>query len=204
MPYAVDAMRLGARFRLDFGGEAEFDLDGSSPSDDDMLVTLGLEIPFEIPLHKLFTIGPVLRGFLWNNESSDDADIGRWMTLELSVLPKLRYPFLVGQTLMEVHAGVPIGIGLNFGNDDVAENVQMGLMQMGMNVGDIDLNSAIGWHVGFQAGFVVFISPTVGLGLDFGYLYHSYGHEFDLQQGNVDADISWGQFGLSAGLTFAL
>jgi hypothetical protein len=183
------ALRLGLGGQLFFGGEAEFD---PSNLEADMLTTLGFFASVEAPLHRYFTLGGALGLSFWNVDDLDDADAGRSMLFDLVARPKARYPFVFDNGgLLELYAVLPIGVNLSILNDDVSPN---------------DESAGVGFTVGFSAGVTYWLSTSLGLTGEFGFLSHSLSNEVEAEGGgeSADVDISFAQWGFNLGVQFAL
>src|SRR5688500_823132 len=59
------------------GGEAEFDLEGGSSVEDDVLPTFGAGMNLSSALHRFFARGGSVRFTWWNTDELEDADVGR-------------------------------------------------------------------------------------------------------------------------------
>jgi len=68
----------------------------------------------------------------------------------------------------------------------------------------VDINAGVGFTVGFSAGVTYWVSTSVGLSGEFGFISHSLSNEFEADDISQDVDISFGQWGFNLGAQFAL
>lgn len=174
---------IGAAFGFGFGGEADFSGDVNF-ADDDMLVTYAFTGLGVYRIHKYFAVGGLTRLTIWNTDNADDADIGSSLGWDIDVLPRGQFPI---NDRIELYAEMPIGLTVDFANDEWGDSF------------GADVDTGIGWNIGILTG-AIFHFGRFGVFGELGWIYHSFSHE--LSPGNVDVDISFGQFALQGGAVF--
>lgn len=173
LPAEASAIRLSGRLMFGLGGE--------EAEQGAMVTTYGFALGLEAPVHRYISLGAAIQFAKWNLQMFDELGVGRSTLYEVVVLPKLRYPIVTDDHLLELYAGPVLGVSNNVFNDQLELD---------------DAGSALGVTVGVFAGATYFVSPKVGLTFELGYQHRSYS--------SGDEDLSLGQFGVNAGLLITL
>jgi hypothetical protein len=171
---------------LGLGGGAEVSVGDEQKDPSDMLATYGFSLGFEAPVHPYITLGAFVQFAQWNVQALDEEGSGRSTLWDLAVFPKLRYPIVNGDQLVELYAGPVIGASNNSLSDDIK-------LESGTE------HSTFGLTVGAFAGLAYFVSPSVGLSFEIGYQHRSYSFS-----GEDALELSFGQLGVNAGVLVAL
>lgn len=187
---ATSALRLNARLMLGVGGEAEIRAGNMRAEPTDNSTTYGFSLGIDVPVHPNVSFGGFLQFSEWNLEVFDDANVDGSTLWELAVFPKLRYPIKSGRGRFELYAGPVLGVSHNSLNEEVNERV---IFAAGVE------GSTLGLLVGVFGGASYFISPSIGVGLEFGYQHRSYSFG-----GASVLEIGFGQLGLNASLVVLL
>ncbi len=174
--------RFGARLMLGLGGE--LDPDGV-PGDVDLETTYGLGLSFEVPVHQFVTVGALVGFHSFQTEVEEDLEIDRNTLLDLDGFVKLRYPTHLGSMGFEPYLLLPLGVSFVFPSDDYD-----------------DRETGFGLNAAFMLGGLLFVSDSVGLNLELGYVWHSASHDEDVGDGDFEYDL--GYVGLNFGVVIAL
>jgi hypothetical protein len=194
MPPALDAIRLGGHVSLGLGGEYEQKFVATGQSiNEGLAVTYGLDAFVDLPVHRYITLGAVARFSSYAGADWAQANLDRGSLLDLALQPKVRYPFLSNSTLIEIYAGLPLGLTLGSMSDDLSQ-------------GSIEFQSGTGLTVGVLAGVNVFLSNTLALTFELGYVRHSFTSDATAKGAGVSTDVamSLGQVRLNGGLLVTL
>lgn len=184
-PKENSATRLSARLMLGFGGDAELSFADGPTFPSEMLTTYGLGLGLEAPIHPNISLGAFVEFAQWNMDAIDELDGGRSTMWDLMLFPKLRYPVVTRDHVLELYAGPVIGASHNSLDDSATFS---GSEQ-----------STFGLAVGAFAGVAYSIAPGVGLSFELGYQHRSFSFS-----GENTFELSFGQFGMNAGVLVAL
>jgi hypothetical protein len=195
--------RLFVFGNLAFGGELEVEIEtersagGQTQTETgdldlgDMEMTNGLGAHFGFPVHRFFTIGGRVSYVSYFTESLDDIDADRLTLLNIDAAPKARYPLAGGSA--EIYATVPVGLSLNFPNDDLAD-------------GDVEAGTGVSWNISLLGGASYKFNSSIGVFAEGG-LYNqniTIPAEGTVQGVDIEQTTtgSFSQFGLLAGAFF--
>ena len=209
----LDDPYIAAKLQLGFGGSATSSVDtssGTTSTDRSLQASLGLAGQYTYPLHPYFALGGSLGFLSWR--STSDGNGGRNFLFDLAVVPQGRYVLLDGS--LEVYAGLPLGLGLDVLNEVDASNTWFTSASGANAGGQVEGNAAVGFEVGFLVGSRYQLASSVGLLLELGYMYRTFGHTVTTSvgansglvslggSGSRDVNISFGQFVLNLGAYF--
>jgi hypothetical protein len=169
---------------------------GDLEATDDLEPGGGAGIGVEIPLVPMFSIGAELTGWMWSSDGGDALDLGSSFLVDLSVVPRLRFPWSTSGTGHGVIAlAVPIGPTIGVLNDDV----QDGLAVLGSGA-----DTGMGLHVGAMVNGQFLFTQRFGITVDAGYLHHFVWHQISSPLGGREAMIDMGQMVGRLGIIVAL
>jgi hypothetical protein len=165
---------IGAGLVLDFSGEVDFERPQNfARGGDDLDATFGLRGHLDHQLHKYISIGGMLRMSWWEPDYS--VAIDRSFLLDLG-------PRLVGHydwRDFRFYGGLSPGLTISAIGDE------------GINVD----NPAAGFTLSLTlAGMEWWFSRKVGLFVEMGWVGHWFEHDGDLNQSDLDVDLSQGLF----------
>jgi hypothetical protein len=170
---AVGPLRINVGLHLGLGGDLKLEADeGGGESEDDLLVTPGLQAGADYVVMDYFSIGGELRLSWFNTDGGDDADIGRSMFFDLDVKPKGRYAF--SKIPLEVYGTLPLGLSVAAMNDDTG------------------LDGGAGFNLGFGPGATYFFTDRIGINTEMLGVFHWWGVE--AENGLGEASARTGQF----------
>jgi hypothetical protein len=165
--------------------------------EDDLELTYGLAGQYMVPLHRYFALGGQLGFLTWRSQPLDsNADIARNVAFDLAVVPQGRVQVATG---FELYLAIPIGVTLNLLNQADRTDATRSLRFEG--------NAGIGFTIAAMLGARLGITPGFGAFAEIGYAYRTIGHNVtvyfgDSEIGNVDLDVSLGQFAVNLGVFF--
>lgn len=184
LPEEASALRLTGRLMFGLGGELDETVAGGDYGPYDMLTTYGFSLGIEAPVHPYILLGGFVQFAKWNTEGDDENGVDRSTLWEVVAFPKLRYPVVSGDHVLELYAGPVLGASNNSLDEEYGGDVA---------------TSAFGLTVGVCAGAAYFVSPDVGLSFEIGYQHRSYSFG-----GDADVELSFGQLGVNAGVLVTL
>jgi hypothetical protein len=189
-----DQNYFAAKLMLGIGGSVDVGLGNLSASGDAEL-TFGGGFAYMVPLHRYFVLGGQLAVQSWQTKAGDNANAGRNVMGDLTVVPQGRLPLTHD---VELYLAMPIGLSLDFLNQ---ANVDVA------GVANVDIDPAVGFTISFMAGARFGLSESFGLLAELGYSLHSFSHSASAQAAGVgvslnNVDIDIGQFALNAGVFF--
>lgn len=182
----LDTPYVAAKLMLGFGGgtsvDANFDSVSSAIGDEDLDPSYGLGIAGFDPMG-LFALGGQLSLMSWGDSSDDTA---RSLLFEVSALPQLN----LALAIIEVYLNVPIGLTLDFADDEA--------YGPGFEVG-----TGLGWHLGFMVGLRAGLGD-LGVLAELGFIHRSFSHEVKntLTRDTFDVDVDLDQAALNVGVYF--
>lgn len=191
---AEGKLRLGVFFHSGFGGEAKLEYEDGTDGTGDLDATVGFGALVDQPIIPYFAIGGLFR-LSWLKAESAVND--RVTTMDLSVMPRGRYPFARG----EVYLGLPIGLSLQWVPDT---EVYVG----NVPIGSVTFDTGVGWNVGLLFGGQFLVTENIGL---FGHLGAQFRGTKQTGTGTIagtsasqDLKIKTKQFVLEVGASFLL
>jgi len=211
---ALDDPYFGVELALGFAGTVDLEagsvrlggttVTASSDFDDsdyDADVAIGGAIRYLRPLHRYFALGVRIGIQTWRSDS--DADTGRNIAFDLSLIPQGRVP--VSRTV-ELYLSIPVGLTFDLLNE-IDASVNFPALMTGASV---SADPGFGWNLAFMFGSRFAVSPDVGLFAELGYALHQVSHDINFRSevGGVagtivvDLDVMWSQVALNAGVTF--
>lgn len=185
--------RLILKGLFGFGGDVRIRGGAIDVPDPGLRTSLGVAVQSEAPLSRYFSFGGLI-GALWiNPEAIEGVTLDRNFLVDINIIPKFRLPFDLGVNHGEFYVGVPGGLTLSF-LDRTFEDT----------LGD-DVRIGLGFNVGVVVGAQFFLTRSFGILGEVGYQYHWIRHTADDPlAGTFDADLSFGQFVVNAGIVFGL
>jgi hypothetical protein len=164
-------------------------------------VGIGGGLLYMHPLHRYFALGGRLAIQTWRSNSN--ADTGRNIAFDLSVIPQGRVPL---SRTVELYLSVPVGLTLDLLNE-IDASVNFPNLMSGASV---DADAGFGWNLGFMFGSRFAVSRDVGLFAEIGYSLHHVSHDIHtrieaLGVGGdiaVNLDVVWSQLALNVGVSF--
>lgn len=170
--------RLGLFFTSGFGGDVDFRgrFGGWFDGDPDPTVGFGGSVDYAIV--RYFALGGVTRFVFWREENWDNRAFG-W---NLSLLPRVRYPF--GDA--EVYLGVPFGLQVNAPPEDFRD----------------DTSAGVGWNVQLLFGGQYMLTRQFGLFAEMGATWFKTRHDIDPVDDYVR--VRFRQFTLNLGVAILL
>lgn len=169
----ADKLRLQPYFLLGFGGEA--DAGGASG---DLDPTVGLGARFEAPVYDYIVVGGLLEWATFKLDLVDDRD----HLLDIDAFVKGRYVLDAGGMPLELYALLPVGFSAAFFDSALADD------------------TAIGWNLGLMFGGTLFVSDSIGVFAEIGFMHH--GLTLDTGAGEVDVDANQARLNLGAAFAF--
>jgi hypothetical protein len=170
-------MRVSPYFLLGFGGEADVEV-GPFSGENDLDPTVGLGVRFEVPIWDYISVGGI---FAWAAFQQDAPGLDRDHLFDLDPMIKGRYVLDAGGMPLELHATFPVGFTV--GSLD-AENT----------------DAAVGWNLGLLFGATLFVTDSIGVMAELGFMHHSVTSE---QRGaEFDASATQGRLHLGASFAF--
>jgi hypothetical protein len=206
-PYFGVELALGFAGKVDLAagsvrlGNTTITANGNGDSNYDAEVAIGGALRYMRPLHRYFALGARIAVQSWRSDSN--ADTGRNIAFDLSLLPQGRVPL---SHTIELYLSIPVGLTFDVLNE-IDASADIPALMTGASV---DADPGFGWNLGFMFGSRFAVSRDVGLFAEIGYAVHRVSHDinFDAQVGGVggkvvvDLDVMWSQLALNAGVTF--
>jgi hypothetical protein len=183
----LDTPYVAPKLMLGFGGgsDVDFNLDSVEAALDN---EEGLEPSYGIGLAGfnpmgLFALGGQLALISWGE---DREDASRSLFFELSAIPQLN----LALAIVEVYLNVPIGLTVDFADDDA--------YGPGKKV-----STGIGYHLGFMVGARVGLGD-LGLLAEVGFIHRAFSHEVENEATMIktDFDVELDQAALNIGVYF--
>ena len=154
-----------------FGGELdgeirEVDDEGEEPSepneldDADMEMTQGLGAEFAHAVQENVLVGGRLSLNWVNTDPLDDDDIDRSMLLNVDIVPRGRLP--LSGVPIDLYLAVPVGLTVNFPNDDLDADFFLGETEFG---------TGVSWNLSVLGGATYWFGSSVGIFAETGW-YH--------------------------------
>jgi len=184
----LDTPYIAPKLMLGFGGGTSVDFNsddvfGAIEDDDpDLEPSYGIGIAGFNPLG-LFALGGQLSLISWG---PDAPDTSRSLFFEVSALPQLN----LALAIVEVYLNVPIGLTLDFADDEA------------YGPGN-KVSTGIGYHLGFMVGARVGLGD-LGLLAEVGFIHRAFSHEVEneLSMTTWDVDMELDQAALNVGVYF--
>jgi hypothetical protein len=173
------------------GGEAEFDLEGGSSVDDDVLPTFGAGTNLSYALHRFFALGGSARFSWWNTDVLEDEDIGRHLLVDLGLVPRVRFDIETVDLLL--FFSVPFGLAVSLLDSEVEDIPEVAAV-------GAEVETGIGYHFGLLFGIRVPRRSTIGAFFELGYVYHHVTNSLQLGGREIDLDIDFGQLAVHGGI----
>lgn len=200
---------VAAKVTLGLGGSAKASVESNGTTasrEQDLEVSFGLAGQYVYPLHDYFSLGGMLGLQSWR--STADGDGGRNLVFDLAVLPQGKYVVLPGK--LELSLGLPIGVALDFWNEVDVTNTWVRFASGAAPGGQWEGDTALGFVVGLMLGARYQAWDELGLLLELGYLYRTFGHEISVSTTgglfptslSTDVTVSTGQLAVNLGVYF--
>lgn len=199
--------RLFVFGNLAFGGEIEPEIETETTingqtntnttdgQEVDMETSNAFGAHFGVPVHRFFTVGGRVSYVSYLTEGMDRGDIDRLSLLNIDAAPKARYPLAGGSA--EIYATVPVGITLNFPNEDFQD-------QAGSNA---EYNTTTTWNISLLGGASYRFTSNIGVFAEGGLYNQNVKWVVEGSSQNTETTrtttASFSQFGLLAGAFFA-
>jgi hypothetical protein len=183
----LDTPYVAPKLMLGFGGgsDVDFNLDSVEEALDN---EEGLDPSYGIGLAGfnpmgLFALGGQLALISWGE---DREDASRSLFFELSAIPQLN----LALAIVEVYLNVPIGLTVDFADDDAYGP-------------DRKVHTGLGYHLGFMVGARVGLGD-LGLLAEVGFIHRAFSHEVEDEATMVtwDVDMELDQAALNIGVYF--
>lgn len=186
----LDTPYIAPKLMLGFGGGTDVDFNSDSvlgaideSSDDpDLEPSYGVGIAGFNPMG-LFALGGQLALISWG---PDAPNTSRSLFFELSALPQLN----LALAIVEVYLNVPIGLTVDFADDDA------------YGPGNT-VHTGLGYHLGFMVGARVGLGD-MGLLAEIGFIHRAFSHEVEdnASMETTDVDMELDQAALNVGVYF--
>jgi len=183
----LDTPYVAPKLMLGFGGGTDVDFNsdsvlGAIDNEEDLEPSYGIGIAGFNPLG-LFALGGQIALISWGESREDSA---RSLFFELSALPQLN----LALAIVEVYLNVPIGLTVDFADDDA------------YGPGN-KVSTGLGWHLGFMVGARVGLGDF-GLLAEVGFIHRSFSHEVENEtlMETWDVDMELDQAALNLGVYF--
>lgn len=186
----LDTPYVAPKLMLGFGGGTDVDFNADSvlgaideSSDDpDLEPSYGIGIAGFNPMG-LFALGGQLSLISWG---PDAPNTSRSIFFEVSALPQLN----LALAIVEVYLNVPIGLTVDFADDDA------------YGPGN-KVSTGLGYHLGFMVGARVGLGD-LGLLAEIGFIHRAFSHEVEneLSMMTYDVDMELDQAALNVGVYF--
>jgi hypothetical protein len=158
-------------FHLGFGGSVE-----RGGATRDMDATLGFNLRGDVPVYKYLLIGPLIEFGAWRPSVSGSSP-SRNYYLDVDFFLRGRIPIDLDSIGLQVWAGIPIGLTLDFlGNDEGRALEGFG----------------IGWNFGVLVGGAIHFNSKFGMFTEIGWLQHKMSHDASSGSGSADFRLSQG------------
>jgi hypothetical protein len=162
-------------FHYGFSGDAEQD-GVTNP----MASTFGFNLRGDVPIERYLVLGPLIQFGAWRPDTSPAPSRNYYVDVDLYM--RARLPITTSSMNLQLWAGVPIGLTLDF---------------LGGEVGGAT-GGGFGWNVGAMLGGAVHFTPKFGLFTEIGWTQHKMAHAAD-----PDVDFRLTQWILNVGFVFA-
>ena len=183
----LDTPYVAPKLMLGFGGGTDVDFNsdsvlGAIDNEESLEPSYGVGIAGFNPMG-LFALGGQLSLISWGE---DRQDASRSLFFEVSALPQLN----LALAIVEVYLNVPIGLTVDFADDDA------------YGPGNT-VHTGLGWHLGFMVGARVGLGD-LGLLAEVGFIHRSFSHEVENEalMETWDVDMELDQAALNVGVYF--
>ncbi|HEX4340076.1 MAG TPA: hypothetical protein VH062_29415 [Polyangiaceae bacterium] len=156
-------------FHLGFGGSVK-----RSGVNRDLDTTLGFNLRGDIPVFRYMVIGPLLNFGAWR---PDVSGASRNYYLDVDVFLRGRIPIQLDKIGLQLWAGVPIGLTLDFLSDQEGTNLD---------------GFGLGWNFGVMFGGAIHFTNRFGMFTEIGWLQHRFTHDASSGSGSTDFRVSQG------------
>lgn len=201
--------RVSAFGNFGFGGEADGEIRNTDDDEEvadiddaDMETTNGFGAQWSYGILKNVTVGGRATLNWFSTDSWADQDIDRSMLLNIDVVPRGRYP-LSGVPL-ELHLAVPVGVTLNFPNDELDQDLDFGPI----DVGEVEYATGVSWNLSVLGGATYWITSTFGAFVEGGFYHQKVSLPYEETVGDSTTDfvqtLSYNQASLIAGVRLTL
>jgi hypothetical protein len=156
-------------FHLGFGGSVE-----RSGVSRDLDATLGFNLRADIPVFRYMLIGPLLNFGAWR---PDVSGASRNYYLDVDVFVRGRIPIQLDKIGLQVWAGIPIGLTLDFLSNQEGANLE---------------GFGLGWNFGVMFGGAIHFTRRFGMFTEIGWLQHKMSHDASSGPGSAAFRLSQG------------
>jgi len=170
-------LRLFGQFTLGIAGSASSEVETAGMSSDaeaDLDTTFGFGGGADFGLFEYVALGGVSRVLFM---SQDVGEGGGLPVIDIDALPRIRYPFRVG----EAYLGIPVGLSIFFPES---------------------ADTAIGWNISFVLGGLYKFTEKIGMYAEIGYFLHFYSTSQETLFSETDVSTTLGQIGLTTGVAY--
>lgn len=183
----LDTPYVAPKLMLGFGGGTDVDFSSDSvlsalDNEESLEPSYGIGIAGFNPMG-LFALGGQLALISWGE---DREDASRSLFFEVSALPQLN----LALAIVEVYLNVPIGLTVDFADDDAYGEGNK-------------VSTGLGWHLGLMIGARVGLGD-LGLLAEVGFIHRAFSHEVEneLSMEKRDVDVELDQAALNIGVYF--
>ncbi len=161
----------------------------------DMETSNAFGVHFGVPVHRFFTVGGRVSYVSYITEALDQQDFDRLGLLNIDAAPKARYTLAGGSA--EIYATVPVGVTLNFPNQDLQDTI-------GDNA---EYNTTVSWNISLLGGASYKFTDSIGVFAEGGLYNQNVKWVAKGSSQNTEATVtttgSFAQFGMLAGAFFS-
>ena len=145
---------------------------------------------------EMFSLGLEATAWMWGSDGRTEFDLGSSILVDLSFVPRLRFPWRTGGG---PHGAIAIGVPMGGSIDVLDDTVQDGLAVLGASA-----DVGYGLNVGGMLNGQFFFTERFGITTDAGYLHHVVWHQVEATAGEGEVRLDMGQLVVRFGIAVTL